>query len=85
MGQTVPARGVCGDGLVDRGGEVVPQVPPIGDLHHARVSIEDGLGVGRRAITAYDLDTGMRAQPAGQGGGRTVWQYVDPLVGDRVE
>lgn len=48
-----------------RGGfaQVVPQMSAVADLHCIGQSAADGLGVGRRAVTAHDLDARMLAQP----------------------
>ena len=58
---------VTGDRLLDRLGEVVPQVPAIGHLDRAGCAGADGFGVRTGAIPAHDLDPRMLAQPVGEG------------------
>lgn len=56
-------------------------MPAITDLHRVRQGTADSLGIGRRAVTAYDLDARMFVQPCFRGVGRAVGQHVDPLMG----
>ncbi|GGU74759.1 hypothetical protein GCM10010211_45840 [Streptomyces albospinus] len=65
--------------------QVVPDMPSIGDLHRVRQGAADGLGVGRRAVTAHDLDAWMLAQPRLHSVGSAVGQYIDPLMGFGVD
>ena len=61
--------------------QVLPHMPAISDLHRVGQGTADGLGIGRRAVTAHDLDARMLAQPRFQGVGGAVGQHVDPLMG----
>lgn len=76
-----PAGAVCL--YLAQGGfaEVVPQVPPVGNLDCVGQSAADGLGVGGRAVSADHLDARMPAQPCFQRVGRAVGKYVDPFMG----
>jgi hypothetical protein len=61
--------------------QVVPHMPAISDLHRVGQGAADGLGTGRRAVTAHDLDARMLPQPCLQGVGGAVGQHIDPLMG----
>ena len=49
-------------------GQVVPQVPAVGDLHRVRGAEPGGLGVGTGPVPADHLDSGMLLQPGGETG-----------------
>ena len=72
---------MTGDRLLDRLGEVVPQVPAIGHLDRAGCAAADGFGVRTGAIPAHDLDPGMLAQPVGEGVCRPIRKHLDRSVG----
>jgi hypothetical protein len=50
---------VRGDGVFDVLGQVVPQVPAVGDLHGVRCAVAGGLRVGAGSVPAHDLDFRM--------------------------
>ncbi len=75
-----PAVAVCLH-LVQGGcAQVVPHMPAVTDLHGARQGPADGFRVGRRSITAHDLDPRMGTQPCFQSAGRAVGQDIDPFM-----
>ena len=74
-----------GHRFLGRGGETVPQVPPVTDLHRGRQSIGDGLRVGRGSVPAHDLHPGVGVQPGDEGRGGAIREHVHPAVGDRVD
>src|SRR3712207_9576574 len=57
---------VRGDGLFHMLGQVVPQVPPIGNLHRVRRTTLGCLRVGTGTVTADHLDAGVLTQPGGE-------------------
>lgn len=63
--------------LLDRGGEVVEQMPAIGDLLGFWNGFTDGTGVGTGPVPADDLRAGMFAQPGSEGGRVPVGQDID--------
>ena len=69
------------DGLAD----VLQQVPSIGDLLGLGRCFGGGLGVGRRAVAADQLDAGMGLEPRLDGRGVAVGQEVDDLAGLEVD
>jgi hypothetical protein len=71
---------VGSDGLVDGGGQVLPEVESVGDLDCTRCAQAGPFCVGARAVAADDLDTGVFAQPAGESSGLPVRQDVDRPV-----
>ena len=56
-----PAGAVRLDLAQDGFAQVVPQMPPITDLRRTGQGAADGLGVGRGAVAAHDLDARMFA------------------------
>ena len=70
------AGAVRGDAPLDGLGEVLPQVEPVGDLDRLRCPGPGAVGVGTGAVTADDLDAGMRGQPVRQRLGVTAFQQV---------
>ena len=58
-------------------GQVVPQVPAVGDLHRVRGAEPGGLGVGTGPVPADHLDSGVFLQPGGETGHLAVGQQVD--------
>ncbi|WSK00504.1 hypothetical protein OG395_50530 [Streptomyces sp. NBC_01320] len=66
-------------GLLDRGEQVLEQMPTVRDLQGARGRLFDGLGVGAGAVAvaADDLRAGVGGQPRGEGLRGSVGQYVD--------
>lgn len=72
-------------GLLHRGGEVLEQVPPVGDFHGVGRRFLDGAGVGRGPVPADDLGAWMLAQPGREGLGGTVGQDVHDSTGLHVD
>ncbi len=72
-------------GLLDVLGEVVPQVPAVGDLHGLGCASMGAVGVGTGAISAHDLDAGVLAQPVGEGVGLPVSQQLHRSVAGHVD
>ncbi len=77
----VQARAVGGDGFLDRDGQVLPEMEPVGALESLGCGGGGCVGVGAGAVTADDLDAGMGQQPWGKSGGVTFGQQVEDLVG----
>jgi hypothetical protein len=71
---------VAGHQLLDVLGEVVPQVPAVGDLDRNRCALAGAVGVGAGAVPADDLGAGMLAQPVGEGVGFPVGKQVHRAV-----
>jgi len=65
-GRPGQAGAVGGDALLDGLGEVLPQVEPVGDLDRVRRAGPGAVGVGAGAVSADDLDAGVRGQPVRQ-------------------
>ncbi|WSU65580.1 hypothetical protein OG596_08835 [Streptomyces sp. NBC_01102] len=76
---------VAGDGLLHGLGEVVPQVPGVGDLDGLRGGFPGGFRVGGGAVPADDLDLGVVGQPAGHRCGLAAGQHVDGPAGLQVD
>jgi hypothetical protein len=76
-----PAAGVRADLEQDFVAEISPQVPSIADLHRVGQGTADGLGVGGRAVSAHDFDTGMFSQPGLQSGRVAAGQDRDTSAG----
>ncbi|GAA3064785.1 hypothetical protein GCM10020254_05880 [Streptomyces goshikiensis] len=76
-----PAAGMRADLELGFVAEVAPEVPSITDLHRVGQGTADGLGVGGRAVPAYDLNTGMLTQPGLQGGHLSVGRDRDASAG----
>jgi hypothetical protein len=76
---------VSGDGLLHVLGQVVPQVPAVGDLDRVRCGLPGALGVGASAVPADDLGVRVRSQPGGEGGGLPISQQVHRTVGRHVD
>ena len=60
------AATVAGHRLVHVLGEVVPQMPPVGDLDRPRCTGPGAVGICSRAVPADHLGARMGAQPAGE-------------------
>jgi hypothetical protein len=76
---------VDGDGLLHVLGQVVPQVPAVGDLDRLRRGLPGGLGIGAGAAPADHLGSRMVAQPLGEGGGLPIGKQVHRAVGGHVD
>lgn len=81
----VQAAVVAGDGLLDVFGEVVPQVPPVGDLNGLRGADAGAFGVGAGPVPADDLHAAVLSEPGGKGAGFPVGQDVDRPTGIDVD
>ena len=73
------------DDLLDGLDEVVPQVPPIGDLLCIRRADPDGFGVGAGAVATHDLHPGVGTQPGGEGVAGPVSQQIQRPMGGHVD
>jgi hypothetical protein len=76
-----PAGGVGADFGQDLVAQVLPQMPPVADLHRVGQGPADRLGVGGRAVPAHDLDPLLASQPCFQDGGLAVGQDIDAFPG----
>lgn len=74
-----------GDGLSDGLAQVVPQVPPVGDLDRLRRAAGCRVGVGPGAVPADDLHARVPREPGGHGVRGAVGQEVDRAVGADVD
>ena len=59
MWKLAQAAAVGQHGALEVPGQVVPQVPAVGDLHRVRGAEPGGLGVGAGPVPADHLDPGM--------------------------
>jgi hypothetical protein len=71
------AGAVSGDGAFDGGGQVVPDVPPVGDLQRFGCAETGAFGVCAGTVPAHDLHSRIRPQPRGQCLGGAIGEYVD--------
>lgn len=74
-----------GDGLLHALGEVVPQMPAIGDLDRVGCAGARALGVGAGAVSTDHLRAGMREQPRGERVGLPIGAHVDRPMGGHVD
>ena len=70
------AGAVAGDGALDGFGQVVPQVPPVGDLDGQRRAFGCAFCIASAAVAADDLDTRVGVQPGAEGFGRAFGEHV---------
>jgi Kef-type K+ transport system membrane component KefB len=75
------AGAVPGDGAFDRFGEVVPQVPPVGDLDGQRRALSGSFGVTAAAVPADDFHARVVIQPGTEGFRGPLGQHVDRPAG----
>ena len=75
---------MASDRLLGVLGQVVPQVPAVGDLDRARRARPGTLGVVSGPVPADDRRAGMGRQPRLQGGGLPVRQQIDHVPGAHV-
>jgi hypothetical protein len=68
-------------GLLNRVGEVLPQVEAVGDMDGVGGAEPCGLGVGGGAVTADDLHTRVDGQPGAHGLHGAIGQQVDRPAG----
>jgi hypothetical protein len=83
-GGFLQAATVAKHGLLDVFGEVVPQMPAIGDLDGVGCTLTGAVGVGAGAVPADHLGAWVLAEPAGERGCFSVLQQVDGPVGGHV-
>jgi hypothetical protein len=57
---------VTGNGAFDRAGQVVPEVPPVGDLDGQWRAFGGTSGVAAAAVPADDLDPWVGVQPGAE-------------------
>jgi hypothetical protein len=81
----VQAAVVGGDGLLHVLGQVVPQMPAVGDLDRRRCPMPSSIGVGAGPVPADHLGARVLAQPPGEGVGFPVAQQIDRSVGGDVD
>jgi len=74
--RVLQAGAVPGDSSLDSLGQVVPQVPPVGDLGGQRGALGCALGVASAAVPADDLHAGMGVQPGAERLRRPFRQHV---------
>jgi hypothetical protein len=67
---------VRGGAPLDRLGEVLPEVEPVGDLDGVRRSGAGTVGVGAGPVPADHLDAGMSGKPVGERLGVAAFQQV---------
>ena len=75
------AGAVPAGGAFDGFGQVVPQVPPVGDLDGQRRPRRGAFGVAPAAVPADDLHTRMRVQPGAEGLRGPLRQHVHRPAG----
>ena len=80
-GLVLQAAAVPGDRLPGVFGQVVPQVPAVGDLDRVRHARPGALGVAAGPVPADDPRAGMRPQPRLQRGGLPVRQQAGHVPG----
>ena len=67
---------VPGDQPLHMPAQVVPQVPPVGDLHRARRTVTGAIGVPAGPVPADHLYAGVGAQPAGEVAGLPTDEHI---------
>ena len=80
-GWFLQAGAVAGDGTLDGFGQVVPQMPAIGDLDGQRRALRRAFGVTPAAVTADDLRAWMGVQPGPEGLRGPLWEHVNRTAG----
>jgi hypothetical protein len=80
-----PAGGVRGDLLRRSLSREMPQVPAVAALNCAGKRRLHGLAAGPRAVSAHDLDAGVRLQPVLDDAGGAALQDVGPAAGPGVD
>jgi len=68
---------VPGDGAFHGLAEVVPQVPPVGDLDRARRAPRAAVGIAAGPVAADELRAGAGSQPGGERISGPVGQHID--------
>jgi hypothetical protein len=72
---------VAGDGALDRFGQVVPQMPPVGDLGCQRCTLGGTFRIAPAAVAADDLHPGVGVQPGAEGLRGPLGKHVDGPAG----
>ena len=85
MREFTQAAAVCQHAALEVPGQVVPQVPAVGDLHRVRGAEPGGLGVGTGPVPADHLDSRVFLQPGGEGRHLAVGQQVNRPPGGHVD
>jgi hypothetical protein len=67
-------------GGLDSFGEVVPEVPPVGDLDRFGCAGSGAFGVGAGPVATDDLYSGVLAQPCGECDGFPIGKDIDGSV-----
>jgi hypothetical protein len=83
-GDLLEAGPVAGDGLAGVLGEVVPQVPAVGDLDRARCAVAGAFGISTGPVPADDPRARVRREPVRQRPGLTAGQDVDRPPGGSI-
>ena len=66
--------------------QVVPQVPPVGDLHRVGRAVPGAVGVTARPVPADHLHAGVGSQPVGEVAGFPTEEHIDrPVPGGKVD
>jgi hypothetical protein len=79
--RVLQAGAVAADRTLDRLGQVVPQMPPVGDLDRQRRTLSCALGVAPAAVPADDLHARVGIQPSAEGLRGPLRQHVDRPAG----
>jgi len=72
-------------GVLEVLGQVVPQVPPVGDLHRTRRADSGALGVSSSPVPADHLHPRMGLEPVGERAGLAVGEHIDRPVGGHID
>ncbi len=81
LGVLAQAGAVLVAGLLDRRGQVLQQVPAVGNLDRVRRGLLDRPAVGAGTVAADDLGTGVLAKPGGEGFRGPAGQDVNDTAG----
>ena len=76
---------MTGDGLGGVLGEVVPQVPAVGDLDCLRCAVAGAFGIGAGPVAADHPRAWVGLEPPGQRAGLTARQDVDRPAGGGID
>ena len=75
------AGAVAGDGALDGFGQVVPQMPAVGDLGGQRRALGGAFRIAAAAVAADDLDARVGVQPGAEGFRGSLGEHVDGPAG----
>lgn len=76
---------MCSNCFLHRLGQVVPQMPAVGDLDRPRRTGTGRLGVRAGTIAADHLGSRVRLQPLGHGAGAPIRKDIDRSMGAHVD